>query len=124
MGAIAVSRDDERRIVQLGKRLGVRSKAGVVRLAVDELERRVEREHLGDTIRTYVKKYGRLDRNENLHLSAASHETRRKDHPRTRLRRRFQSSHQDKTRQAPTAIHCGCDSRQEPRAWSGIVTRS
>jgi hypothetical protein len=70
MGAIAVSRDDERRIVQLGKRLGVGSKAGVVRLAVDELERRVEREQLGDTIRTYVKKYGRLDRNENLHLSS------------------------------------------------------
>jgi hypothetical protein len=70
MGAIAVSRDDERRIVHLGKRLGVDSKAGVVRLAVDELERRVEREQLGDTIRTYVKKYGRLDRNENLHLSA------------------------------------------------------
>ena len=70
MGAIVVSREDERRIVRLGKRLGVGSKAGVVRLAVDELERRVEREHLGDSIRTYVKKYGRLDRNENLHLGA------------------------------------------------------
>jgi hypothetical protein len=70
MGAIAVSADDERRIVRLGKRLGVRSKAGVVRLAVDELERRVEREQLGDAIRSYVQKYGRLDREENRQLSA------------------------------------------------------
>jgi hypothetical protein len=71
MGAIAVSTEDERRIVRLGKRLGVRSKAGVVRLAVDELERRVEREHLGTAIRQYVQKYGRLDRRENAALSAA-----------------------------------------------------
>jgi hypothetical protein len=70
MGAIAVSADDERRIVRLGKRLGVRSKAGVVRLAVDELERRVEREQLGDAIRSYVQKFGRLDREENRQLSA------------------------------------------------------
>jgi hypothetical protein len=70
MGAIAVSADDERRIVRLGKRLGVPSKAGVVRLAVDELERRVERQELGNAIRSYVRKYGRLDRRENLELSA------------------------------------------------------
>jgi hypothetical protein len=70
MGAVAVSADDERRIVRLGKRLGVRSKAGVVRLAVDELERRVEREELGDAIRGYVRKYGRLDRQENRDLGA------------------------------------------------------
>jgi len=35
MGAIAVPAEDERRIVRLGKRLGVRSKAGVVDLADD-----------------------------------------------------------------------------------------
>ena len=71
MGAIAVSAEDERRIVRLGKRLGLRSKAGVVRLAVDELERRVEREQLGVAIRQYVQKYGRLDRRENAAVSAA-----------------------------------------------------
>ena len=71
MGAIAVSTEDERRIVRLGRRLGVRSKAGVVRLAVEELERRVEREQLGAAIRQYVKRYGRLDRRENATLSAA-----------------------------------------------------
>ena len=71
MGAIAVSIEDERRIVRLGKRLGVRSKAGVVRLAVDELERRVEREQLGVAIHRYVQKFGRLDRRENAALSSA-----------------------------------------------------
>lgn len=71
MGAIAVSTEDERRILRLAQRLGVRSKAGVVRLAVDELERRVEREQLGTAIRQYVKKYGKLDRHENATLSAA-----------------------------------------------------
>jgi transposase len=57
MSAIAVSAEDERRIVRLGKRLGVSSKAGVVRLAVDELERRVEREQLGKAVRAYVEQY-------------------------------------------------------------------
>jgi predicted kinase len=70
MSAIAVSAEDERRIVRLGKKLGVRSKAGVVRLAVDELERRVERSQLGEAIQAYVDQYGQLDRSENLQLSA------------------------------------------------------
>lgn len=72
MGAIAVSSDDERRIVQLGKRLGVRSKSGVVRLAVKELERQLERRELAAALRTYVRKFGALDRRENAQLSAAS----------------------------------------------------
>ena len=71
MGAIAVSATDERRIVRLAKRLGLRSKAGVVRLAVDELERRVARDQLGTAIREYVRKYGRLDRRENALLGTA-----------------------------------------------------
>ena len=70
MGAIAVSPADERRIVRLGRKLGVRSKAGVVRLAVDELERRVERGRVGTAIRDYVQKHGDLDRRENALLSA------------------------------------------------------
>lgn len=71
MGAIAVSAADERRIERLAKRLGLRSKAGVVRLAVDELERRVARDQLGASIREYVRKYGRLDRRENASLGVA-----------------------------------------------------
>jgi hypothetical protein len=72
MPAIAVSADDERRIVQLGKRLGVRSKAGVVRLAVDELERRLRRQELTEAVRAYVRQYGKLDRRENAILSAGA----------------------------------------------------
>jgi hypothetical protein len=72
MGAIAVSPADERRIVRLGRKLGVRSKAGVVRLAVEELERRVERGRVGTAIREYVQKHGDLDRRENALLSSAA----------------------------------------------------
>jgi hypothetical protein len=71
MAAIAVSPEDERRIVRLGKRLGVRSKSGVVRLAVKELERQLERQELGDALRAYVRKFGTLDRRENAQLSSA-----------------------------------------------------
>ncbi len=71
MGAIAVSAADERRIVRLGRQLGVSSKAGVVRLAVEELERQVERRQLGAAIREYVRKHGELDRLENAALSAS-----------------------------------------------------
>jgi hypothetical protein len=71
MGAIAVSAMVELRIVRLAKRLGLRSKAGVVRLAVEELERRVARDQLGTAIREYVRKYGRLDRRENALLGTA-----------------------------------------------------
>lgn len=70
MGAIAVSADDERRILRIGKRLGVRTKAGVVHVAVEELERRIDRQERADAIRTYVRKYGHLDRQENATLSA------------------------------------------------------
>ena len=70
MPAIAVSEVDARRISRLGKRLGVRSKAGVVRIALAELERRVERSEMGAVIREYVRKHGELDRRENAHLSA------------------------------------------------------
>jgi hypothetical protein len=71
MAAIAVSASDEKRIARLAKRLGLRSKAGVVRLAVEELERRVSRESLGSEIRDYVRKHGNRDRQENASLSAA-----------------------------------------------------
>jgi hypothetical protein len=71
MPAIAVSPDDERRIVRLGRRLGVRSKSGVVRLAVKELERHLERQELAVALRTYVRKFGKLDRRENAELSSA-----------------------------------------------------
>jgi len=68
MPAIAVCPDDQRRIVRLGKRLGVRSKSGVVRLALEELERHLERRELAAALGTYVRKFGTLDRRENAEL--------------------------------------------------------
>ena len=70
MPAITVSNVDERRIARLGKRLGVRSEARVVRIALAELERRVERSEMGAVIREYVRKHGALDRRENVSLGA------------------------------------------------------
>jgi predicted kinase len=70
MGAIAVSEADERRIVRLRKKLGMSSKAGVLRVALDELERRIERRERASVIRDYVRKHGSLDRRENRRLSA------------------------------------------------------
>jgi hypothetical protein len=64
MGAIAVSTSDEKRIVALGKKLGVRSKAGVVRLAVRELEQSIARRDMTHAVRDYVRRYGHLDRAE------------------------------------------------------------
>ena len=69
MAAIAVSSGDERRIVALGKKLGVRSKAGVVRLAVQELEQSVARRELTRAVRDYVRRHGARDRAENAALA-------------------------------------------------------
>lgn len=71
MGAVAVSEADAKRITRLGKKLGVRSKAGLVRIALEELERRVARGEIGASIREYVRKHAELDRRENAFLSAA-----------------------------------------------------
>lgn len=71
MGAIAVSKMDDGRIERLRKKLRVRSKSGVVRLAVEELERRVEQNEMSGVVREYVAKYGKLDRAENAALSPA-----------------------------------------------------
>ena len=71
MGAIAASTADERRIDRLGRRLGVRSKAGLVRLALGELERQVARREMRAAIRAYVEKHGEIDRRENAVLSGA-----------------------------------------------------
>ena len=72
MGAIAVSKIDEERIERLRQKLKIGSKARVVRLAVDELERRVEQNEMSGIVREYVAKYGKLDREENASLSPAA----------------------------------------------------
>ncbi len=71
MGAIAVSAGDERRIQRLARKLGVRSKAGIVRLALDELDHHVELRERAARIREYVRRYGEQDRQENAAISTA-----------------------------------------------------
>jgi hypothetical protein len=71
MAAVAISKMDEERIKRLQKRLHVRSKSGVVRLAVEELERKLEEREMVGLVREYVEKYGSLDREENADLSPA-----------------------------------------------------
>ena len=66
-----MSPECERRIARLAKRRGLKTKAGVVRLALAELERRVAWQQTGTEIRDYARKYGRADRRENALLSAA-----------------------------------------------------
>ncbi|MBI4516451.1 MAG: hypothetical protein HY699_11625 [Deltaproteobacteria bacterium] len=71
MGVVALSRVDEERVERLRKSFKKRSKAELVRLALDELERRVERRALRVAVRQYVKQHGALDRAENAALSPA-----------------------------------------------------
>jgi UPF0288 family protein (methanogenesis marker protein 3) len=72
MAAIAISKTDEARIERLQKKLRVRSKSGVVRLAVEELERRIEDREMAGLVHEYVQKYGILDREENKELGPAA----------------------------------------------------
>ncbi len=69
MGAIAVSAADEERIARLVERVGVRSKAAVVRIALDELERVMARRELATAVRDYVRRHGDLDRRENAMIA-------------------------------------------------------
>ena len=69
MGAIAVSREDEAQIEELMKEMKVKSKASVVRAALQTLREQLNRERLHSEIRESVRKCARADRKENLSLS-------------------------------------------------------
>ena len=70
MGAIAVSREDEAQIQELMKEMNVKSKANVVRAALQTLREQLNRERLHSEIRESVRKCARADRRENLYLTA------------------------------------------------------
>ena len=70
MGAIAVSKEDEAQINQLMKEMKVKSKASVVRAALQILRKQLSRERLHSEIRESVRKCARADRQENLYLAA------------------------------------------------------
>ena len=69
MGAIAVSKEDEGQIGELMRELGVKSKAQVVRAALQTLRERLEQEKLRSQIRESVQRCARADRRENRLLA-------------------------------------------------------
>ena len=70
MGAIAVSKEDDGQIGQLMRELGVKSKAQVVRAALQTLRERLEQEKLRSQIRESVQRCARADRRENRLLAS------------------------------------------------------
>ena len=71
MGAIAVSRTDERQIERLRKALGIPTKSGLIRQALRALEERTEEERLRQEIKKSVRRCAVADRGENRRLSPA-----------------------------------------------------
>ena len=72
MGAIAVSREDEAQIVELMRELGVKSKARVVRAALQTLRQKLERERLRSEIEESVRKCARADHAEHRALAGGA----------------------------------------------------
>ena len=70
MGAIAVSKEDEGQIGELMRELGVKSKAQVVRAALQTLRERLEQGKLRSQIRESVQRCARADRRENRLLAS------------------------------------------------------
>ena len=71
MGAIAVSKEEERRIERLRKELRVPTKSGLVRIALTALERKTEEERLRRAIGESVRRCATADKEENLELGSA-----------------------------------------------------
>ena len=71
MGAIAVSRETEQQIERLRKALGIASKAGLLRIALQTLEEKTEKERLRAEIRESVRPCAAADGDENRALFPA-----------------------------------------------------
>ena len=71
MGAIAVSKEEERRIERLRKALRVPTKSGLIRIALTALERKTEEECLQRAIEESVRRCAAADKEENLDLGPA-----------------------------------------------------
>ena len=72
LGAIAVSRADEVQIVELMRELGVKSKASVVRAALQTLREQLERERLRSEIQESVRKCAQAAHVANRSLAAGA----------------------------------------------------
>ena len=71
MGAIAVSKEEERRIDRLRKELKIPTKAGLIRVALAALERTTDEERLRQEVAESVRRCASADRRENLELTPA-----------------------------------------------------
>jgi UPF0288 family protein (methanogenesis marker protein 3) len=71
VGAIAVSKEEERRIERLRKELRVPTKSGLIRIALTALERKTEGERLRREIAESVRRCATADKEENLELGPA-----------------------------------------------------
>ena len=71
MGAIAVSKKEEKQIEKLRKELGIASKSGVIRTALEVLERQSQEEKLWREIQDSVGRCASADLEENKELFPA-----------------------------------------------------
>lgn len=77
MGAIAVSKAEERQIEKLRKELKIPTKSGLIRVALRTLEKKTDEERLRREIDESVRRCAAADRQENRELfsAAAAHRT-------------------------------------------------
>lgn len=71
MGAIAVSRREEQQIQRLCKELNIPTKSGLIRVALEALEKKTEEERLRREIQASVRRCAAADREENRKLFPA-----------------------------------------------------
>lgn len=71
MGAIAVSKKEEEQIERLRKELGISTKSGLIRAALEALEKRTEEERLRREIQESVRRCAAADKEENRELFPA-----------------------------------------------------
>ena len=71
MGAIAVSKTEERQIQRLCQELGIATKSGLIRAALKVLAAKAEEERLRREIEESVRRCGHADREENRQLFPA-----------------------------------------------------
>jgi len=71
MGAIAVSKKEEQQIESLRKKLGISTKSGLIRAALEVLERQTEEQRLRREILESVRRCTAADQEENRALFPA-----------------------------------------------------
>ena len=71
MGAIAVSKKEEQQIEKLRTELGIPTKSGLIRAALNALEEKTEQDRLRRDIQESVRRCATADREENRELFPA-----------------------------------------------------